>query len=145
MPTKKPAPKKLHPVLVDKLPTGKPAELADLLYTSRETRLAENKTIVAIEEQEKAIKNWFIENLSKSSATGVAGKVGRVTVTSDTFVPQVEDWEAVYKWIWSKKAWDLLPKSLNAAAVQERWDDPKVKEIPGVKKFCVTKVSCVKV
>lgn len=142
MPAAKKKQPKLHSILVDKLPT-QAAVAADLLYNTRQERLALQKIPDALDDQEKALKNWFIETLPKSDATGIAGKVARVSVSADTFVPSVTEWPKVFAWILKNKRYDFLMRQLNAKAVQEFWDSGK--EIPGVEKFRVVKVSCVKV
>lgn len=118
-----------------------PAAMADLVYLAREERLKLSKIVDQIEETEKTIKQYFIDNLSKKDSTGVAGKRARVQITEEK-VPQVEDWDATYKHIKKTGQFDLLNRALNRSAVKARWDAGK--EVPGVRSFQVKKVSVTK-
>lgn len=124
-----------------KIPT-KIGECADLLYTTRQDRLALQKQVTELEDREKALKAHIIETVPKSSATGAAGKVARVQVVNQD-EPVVQDWEEFYKHVKKKGEFDLLNRALNRTAVKARWDNDK--QIPGVGHFTATKVSVTKV
>jgi hypothetical protein len=115
---------------------------ADLLYTTREERLALQKQIDELAERESMLKEHVINNLPKSNATGVSGKVANVRVETKT-IPQVQDWEKFYQYISKNKAFDLLQRRVNDKAIQERWEAKKT--VAGVGTFDVVKVSCTKV
>lgn len=115
---------------------------ADRLYELRQKRLEEQKKVDLIEAEEKALKEHIIQNLPKSEASGVAGKVARVTVVTKE-VPQVDDWDSFYKYVKRTGAFDLMQRRLTEAAVKERWEAGE--EIPGVKHFQVVTVSINKV
>ena len=106
-----------------------PAACADLLYTTREERLALQKKVDELKALESRIKEFFIDTLPKSQATGVAGKLARVTVVQKSS-PMVEDWEAFYTYVKKNNAFDLMQRRLSDTAVKERWEDGKT--IPGV-------------
>jgi hypothetical protein len=106
-----------------------PAACADLLYTTREQRLALQKQVDELKALETRLKEFFIDTLPKSQATGVAGKLARVTVVQKTS-PIVEDWEAFYAYVKKNNAFELMQKRLSDTAVKERWEDGKT--IPGV-------------
>ena len=115
---------------------------ADKLYEIRQKRLAMQKEVDEVEAEEKALKEYIINTLPKSEASGVAGKVARVTVVTKD-VPQVKDWDAFYKYVSRTKSFDLLQRRLSDAAVKERWENKK--DIPGVEAFTVVSVSLNKV
>lgn len=115
---------------------------ADRLYELRQKRLEEQKKVDLIEAEEKALKEHIIQNLPKSEASGVAGKLARVTVVTKE-IPQVEDWDAFYKYVKKTGNFDLMQRRLTDAAVKERWEAGE--EIPGVKHFQVVTVSINKV
>lgn len=115
---------------------------ADRLYELRQKRLEEQKKVDLIEAEEKALKEHIIQNLPKSEASGVAGKLARVTVVTKE-IPQVEDWDAFYKYVKKTGNFDLMQRRLTDAAVKERWGAGK--EIPGVKHFQAVSVSINKV
>lgn len=115
---------------------------ADKLFELRNKRLAEQKKVDEIAFEETSLKNHIIENLPKSEASGVAGKLARVTVVTKQ-VPQVKDWDAFYKYIKKTGSFDLMQKRLTDAAIKERWEAGK--EVPGVEHFNSVSVSINKV
>jgi hypothetical protein len=115
---------------------------ADKLYTLRAKRLEAQKVVDAIEAEEKALKSYIIDTLPKSQASGVAGKIARVTVIKKE-VPQVSDWAAFYKYVKRTNQFDLMQRRLTDAAIKERWADGK--EIPGVTHFTAVTISLNKV
>lgn len=115
---------------------------ADELYKTRETRLAAAKVVEELEKKESALKEHLINNLPKSDASGVAGKLARVTIVTK-IIPQVKDWDKLYKFIKKTGSFDLMQRRLTDTAIQERWDNGK--EVPGVEPFNVVKVSLNKV
>jgi hypothetical protein len=108
------------------------AQVADLYYTTRAKRLDAEKVAKKIEEDEKALKEYLINNLPKSQAGGIAGKICRVEIKK-TPVPIIADEKKFYKFAARKGNEDLLKHSLNVAAIRERWDEKKV--IPGIETF----------
>lgn len=115
---------------------------ADKLYELRNRRLLEQKKVDVIAAEETALKEHIIQTLPKSEASGIAGKLARVTVVTKE-VPQVEDWDLFYKHIKKTGSFDLMQRGLAAAAIKARWEDGK--EVPGVKHFNVVSISMGKV
>lgn len=105
------------------------AECADLLYKTRASRLAKDKEAEKLKNQETFLTNFIIDNLPKSNAEGVTGKVCRVELTRKE-KPTVTDWDALYKYIKRTGAFELLQRRLTEAAIKERWEARK--EVPGV-------------
>lgn len=121
------------------------AAAADRCYGLREERLELTRQADAIKGEEGFLREWIIEKLPASDATGIAGKTVRVTVSRVT-VPVVQDWHQLYKHVvdtyldhvkrktgQEDGAFSLLNKALNAAAAKEYWDAGKA--VPGVGKF----------
>ena len=115
---------------------------ADLYFTLREQRLAAQKIVDAIEVNERAIREHIIKTLPQSEASGVAGKLARVSRVVK-LVPQVKDWAAFYAHIKKTGSFDMLQRRVGEAAIQERWDAGKV--VPGVESFTVVTLSVSKV
>ena len=115
---------------------------ADLLYETKNKRLLLQKEVDALAAQEVLLKQHIIDTLPKSEASGVAGKLARVTVVTKV-VPQVQDWDAFYKYVKKNSAFDLLNKALNKAAVEARWENNKT--VGGVGSFNAVSVSVNKV
>lgn len=111
-----------------------PGAAADLLYKTRQERLDIQKKVDELKALESELTTHLINILPKSDASGVAGKLCRVTVVKKD-VPQVKDWPKLYAYVSKNKAFDLLQRRLSDAAVKERWDANK--KIPGVDHFTV--------
>ena len=115
---------------------------ADKLYALRESRLQAQRVVDKIAEEEKELREYVINTLPKSEASGVAGKFARVSVVTKQ-VPQVKDWEKFYAYVKKNNAFDLMQRRLSDSAVQERWESRKT--VPGVEPFTVVTLSVVKV
>lgn len=115
---------------------------ADKLYELREKRLAMQKAVDEVEAEEKALKEHLIQTLPKSEAGGVAGKLCRVTIVKKK-VPQVKDWDKFYAHIKKTGQFDLLGRTVGAAAIKERWEAGKI--VPGVENFEAISISINKV
>ena len=126
-----------------KLPK-KLAVCVDDLVVTRDARLALQKEIDNLQKIETQLKDHLINNLSKEDATGIAGKLARVTIVTKV-VPQVnsEDWDTFYAYVGKTKSWDMLQKRLSDTAIKARWDAKK--EVPGVSRFTAVTVSINKV
>jgi hypothetical protein len=117
-------------------------QCADLLYQTREKRYALQRRILELEEVERALKTQIIDTLPKSDASGVAGRVARVSVV-EKVRPQAEDWSLIHQYVKRKGAFELLQRRLNTAAVEERLEAGE--QIPGIVLFHDKTVSINKV
>lgn len=115
--------------------------VVDLLYTTRQTRLLEQKDINEYKATETALKEHLIAELPKSEATGTSGKLANARITTKP-VPAVEDWDKLYEFVRKKKRFDLLQRRLNDEAVKEMWD--RGEAVPGVGVFNAVDVSVTK-
>lgn len=123
------------------VPFGIPATVGaavDLLFTTRQDRLALTHRADALKVHETALRDHLINTLPKSDASGAAGKLARAQIKTDK-KPVVTDWDAFYGHIAKKKEFDLLNRAVNSKAVKTRWDNGKA--VPGVGTFEVVKVS----
>lgn len=123
------------------------AECADLLYVTRQERLSLSKVVSEAEVEEKSLKEFFIQNLPKSSASGISGRVATVSVESKVIV-MVEDFDKFLKYICKEYPKNpgvaaLLQRTVNVAAAEEMWAAKK--NIPGLKRGTVPTISCTKV
>lgn len=115
---------------------------ADRLYELRQQRLAVQKEVDKLAAEEAALREHIINTLPKSEASGIAGKLARVTVVTKQ-VPQVKDWDAFYKFVKKTGSFDLLQRRLTDQAIKERWEAGK--EVPGVEHFNAVSISLNKV
>lgn len=124
------------------------AACADLLYETRQGRLADQKVVEAQKKLESAIKEKLIAELPKGEASGISGKVARVTVVTKE-IPQVKDWDKVYQFILKHaekntgarklEMFALLQRRLGEELLKELWDSGV--KVPGVEPFTVVDVS----
>jgi len=119
------------------------AQCADQLFSTRKKRLEAQKVVEKLKDRETELKNHLIDNLPKSKADGIQGKLARVTVVTKE-EPQIKDYDAFRKYMNRTKrfelAYNLRP---SAPAIRELWEDGK--EVPGVDKFNVVTISMNKV
>jgi hypothetical protein len=123
------------------------AVCADLLYTTRQERLALSKQVQELEARESSLREHLIQNLPKSQALGITGKFANATIETKEVV-SVTDWDALYDYIVKsvKKdpgAWSLLQRRVGDASIKALWAS-NVK-VPGVEKMLIPQVSLRKV
>jgi len=114
---------------------------ADALYTIRSKRLDLQKKVDALAAEESELREHIICELPKSDASGVAGKLARVSVVRKQ-VPSVKDWDTFYRYVKRTGAFELLHRRVADAAIRERWDAGKT--VPGVEVFTAVTVSLSK-
>lgn len=117
------------------------AQCADLAYQLRAERLEVQRDAAAIGTDEKLVKEHLIQNLPKSQASGVSGKVANAKIEKMK-VPQIKDKKKLLDHVKKTGDWDLLTIGINTSAVEERWENKK--KVPGVEAFEVIKVSLTK-
>ncbi len=117
------------------------AQAADLLYQVREQRLAMQRDVDELAKVETQLKDFFINSLPKSDASGIAGRLARVQITTK-IIPTVEDWDKLYAFVKKQNAFYLLQRRVSESAVKELWENNK--QVPGVGQFLAPSVSCTK-
>jgi hypothetical protein len=137
VPTPEPEPEKPAPIQIPKTLGA----VVDLFFLTQQKRLAAQKAVDKIEEQEKFLAQYLIDNVSREDSSGVSGKIAKVKINKRD-VPTVRDWDAFYKYVLKTKDFSLLQKRVGEGAVKERWDNGK--EVPGVEPFTVVKASVSK-
>lgn len=122
-----------------KLDKMKAGEIVDLLYTTKQERLEIQKKVAELENQEKEIKAWLINNLPKSEASGISGKLARVSIVTKE-EPTVIDERKFRRFLQKTKRYELAHKLRpSGAAIKEAWEEGE--EIPGIGPFTVVSVS----
>lgn len=115
---------------------------ADEYHEVREMRLAMQKEVDAVAERERELRDYIINNLSKSDDTGAAGKRYRAQVIVKV-VPKTDDWNALHAYVQETGRFDLLQKRLSDTAVKAMWDNGEA--VPGVGTFNQIDVSITKI
>lgn len=114
---------------------------ADRLYAIRAEKSVVKKQLDELDAEYKLIKEYLIETLPASDASGVSGNEARASIVVKP-KPVAEDWGAFYKYMSRTKSYDLLQKRFSEPAVKARWEDGK--KIPGVGVFQAKDVSVTK-
>ena len=115
---------------------------ADQLYETRCHRLEVEREAKELCALEAALKEKIIQELPRSEASGVAGKLARVSVSLKE-IPQVKDWPKFYAYVSKHKCYELLQRRLSDAAIKERLEAGE--KLPGVELFKTPVVSLNKV
>lgn len=131
------------------------AQCADRLYQVREARLSEERHAKVYKEEEGLLRERLINELPKSAASGIAGKVARATIVTKT-IQQPDDWKLIYDWVIDEaikhrrkktglehSVFDLFQRTLVQSALEERLE--RGETIPGLKGFKVVTVSLSRV
>jgi hypothetical protein len=118
------------------------AECADLAYTLREERYAIQRQAKEVAEKEALLREHIIQNLPKSQASGVSGKVANAKVETDT-VPTFTDKAKFLAYVKKTGDFDLMTTGMNASAVKARWENKK--KVPGIGETQIVKLSLTKV
>ena len=118
------------------------AAAADALYQARVKRLALQKEVDNIAKEEARHREFIIENLSKSQAGGIKGRVARAELKTKRVV-RIENWDEFSAFVLKNKRLDLLQRRPSDAAIEELWEARK--KVPGAEPFDVVSVSCTKI
>lgn len=111
--------------------------LADRIFTLQEKRREIQRKVKAIDEEEKALKAYFLENLPKGDG-GAVGKKCRITVLNDVSY-SIENDAEFYEYVKKTGSFDLLQRSVVKAAYVARLDNNET--VPGVQSFTFKKLS----
>jgi len=107
------------------------AACADLLYTTRQDRLKLQKEVEAMQALETQIVQHLLEELPKSGATGMKGRLGVATIKQKEIVELYgtgsdtgDRFDKVYEYIRKNAGkdpgvWSLLQRRLNDATAKE--------------------------
>lgn len=115
---------------------------ADLLYETKEKRLALAREVAALEELEKRLKEKIINELPVSEASGVAGKLARVTINKKS-TWRATDWAEIWKYAKKNDAHDIFQRRLSDEAINLRIEAGE--KIKGLELFHYKSVSINKV
>lgn len=111
-------------------------KLIDDLDKVREKKRALDEKVKDLEAQYRELSETILKMLEEQDLPKASGK--RATVSrSEALVGQLEDWEALTKYISRTKNFQLFERRISAAAFRELFE--KKGEVPGIKPF--TKVT----
>lgn len=116
---------------------------ADLYKEVRDLRLAMEKEVEAVKRRETEIREYIIDNLSKSADTGAAGLKYRAQIVVKDVV-KVNDWGVLHAWIRKNDRFDMLQKRLSEKAAAD-WMEEEKRLLPGTEVLKVPDVSVTKI
>lgn len=125
----------------DTLAPGEIGFLVDQFKLAEADRLLADKVAELKKQHETKIKLTLISQMKLNKVGAIGGTAFSAAYTTDD-QPTVKDWPKLYAHILKAKAWDLLERRVGKAAVKLRWEDGK--EVPGVDRFPVDKLSFTK-
>jgi len=96
---------------------------ADLYNDVRQLRLTMDKEVEKVKARETEIREYIINNLSKSQDTGAAGLRYRAQIVTKT-VYKLADWGVFTAWVRKNDRFDMLQKRLGEKAVEDWVEDP---------------------
>lgn len=110
--------------------------MIDNLDKIRDKKRGLDEQVKDLEAQYRELTEKILDRMEKENMPKASGR--RATVSrSETIVGQLEDWEALTKYIGRTKNFQLFERRISAAAFRELFE--KKGEVPGVKPF--TKVT----
>lgn len=101
----------------------------DALFALREKKRAHEESIKELEKNMGTLQAELITQLQAEGITSSRGKKASISI-SENVVPQVEDWEAFYKYIGRRKYFHLLERRPSTSGCRELFE--KNGRIPGV-------------
>lgn len=110
----------------------------DSMFKLREKKRALEAQVSEIEKQLADAETVLLEQLDKDGTTKVSGKLATISVT-ESIVPQVQDWDALYAYLQRKKAWYLLERRPSVTGFRELFQAGS--KIPGVTPFTKRKLN----
>lgn len=110
--------------------------MIDNLDKIRDKKRGLDEQVKDLEAQYRELTEKILDRMASENMPKASGR--RATVSrSETIVGQLEDWEALTKYIGRTKNFQLFERRISAAAFRELFE--KKGEVPGVKPF--TKVT----
>jgi hypothetical protein len=118
------------------------AVVAEFFWQTQIQRLAADKVAAELKADEYVAQEIVIAQLRLQEISAI-GSDTVILELRHTYEPRVTDWSVYWKYVLKTKDLSLVERRPGKAAIKERWEDGK--EIPGVDKFPVYKLSKRKV
>lgn len=112
--------------------------LTDQLHDIREKKRALDAQVTAAEAEYKAVEEQLMELLDAQSTDKGSGKKASVSITSSV-VAQVDDWDALYKYVKRTGYFHLFQRRVSDPACRELFEQKG--SIPGVSPFTRKKLN----
>ena len=121
-------------------PIGTRADLLKaVIVKESEVKKIQLKELTPLTDFKKAMQEWFVENLAYND--GAVGENYMAKIEKSHYII-VEDWDALREFIWKKKQFQILMKSVQDAAIFELLEAGV--KVPGIKVADYKKLSLTK-
>jgi hypothetical protein len=114
------------------------SELSDEIFAVKLAIKNHNEQIDALKDEQDRLEKLLVEAAEAQGLERGGGKTSTFKIEPHT-VPQVTDWDALYKFIARNKYYHLLQRRLSTTSFTELWEQGK--NVPGTEKFTKTKVT----
>lgn len=108
--------------------------LADSLYDKNQQIASANAVVKDLESEKRDIENQLLGAMQSSGTNIVRGAKAAVSI-SETIRPQIDDFEALSKYVLRHKALHLFERRISATAFRELKDQLGGKAVPGLTEF----------
>lgn len=106
--------------------------MIDNLDKIREKKRALDEQVKVLESDYRQLTEQILERMASENMPKASGRKATVS-RSETLVGQLEDWEALTKYISRTKNFQLFERRISAAAFRELFE--KKGDVPGIKPF----------
>ena len=114
----------------------------DYLYELKQQKAVINKQLKELNEKIAVAEKAVLTSLSEAGISMAKGNSCSAVISTD-IVPNVTDWDSVYKYILENDATYLLQRRINAAAWRELHEQDET--IPGTEPFTKTTIATRKI
>lgn len=116
--------------------------IVDEIYEIRSQRLALEDEVKKLKERQTELEQEFLNKAQEEHVTSARGHLASSSVTEEV-VPNVIDWDQLYKFIHTTNYFHLLQRRPSAGAYKELLDQGV--EVPGVEPYTKYKINTQKV
>lgn len=116
---------------------------ADLYKEVAELRLAMQKEVDKVKKRESELREYLIDNISKSDDRGAVGQRYKAIVKTKTKF-STTDWNAAFQWAVKNGRTDIFSKSLNSKPLADYMEETG-HPIPGTEPIHVPDLSVTKI
>jgi len=118
-------------------------EMINELYELRSMRLDFEKQVEAMKQEEKALEAALTEQAQSLAVTSLKSNIASFSISTEV-VPNVLDWESIYKFITEKEDFSLLQKRISVTSWRDYYTEESIL-VPGTQAFEKIKASLRKI
>ena len=112
----------------------------DLLRKIRDEKRTLSEQLKAVDKRYAEIEALVMTSLDQADVRLGEGRSAVASIT-ETIQPQVDDWDAIHKWIKTNSAQYLYYRRINAVPFRELLESRRGRKIPGLSSVTVRKLN----